>query len=231
MTFAHLTSNSTQSNNTFLCPRTLFSSPISSSLGSPQPRETAQLSLFQPPEVYKGPRFSPNHQSHLYCCLDSTSPRIVFTSTSTAASGCSMSRPAEPLPVSPCSCPPRGPQLLPLAGQLTLKIVLASALLTFTQKSPHLSRTCLQMHQWLSLASQLHLSRRANKCTSDFHSQVTSPLRRASKCTSQFHSQVNSSVRRASKCTVDFHSQVTTNVLSKCTPKNVLSKCMVKFVL
>ena len=26
----------------------------------------------------------------------------------------------------------------------------------------------------------------------------------------------------------DFHSQVTTNVLAKCTPKNVLSKCMVK---
>ena len=30
--------------------------------------------------------------------------------------------------------------------------------------------------------------------------------------------------------TFDFHSQVNTNVLSKCTPKNVLPKCMVKFI-
>ena len=30
--------------------------------------------------------------------------------------------------------------------------------------------------------------------------------------------------------TFDFHSQVNTNVLSKCTPKNVLPKCTVKFI-
>ena len=42
---------------------------------------------------------------------------------------------------------------LPLASQLTLKIVRASALLTFTQKSLHLSRSCFQVHWWLSLTS------------------------------------------------------------------------------
>ena len=30
--------------------------------------------------------------------------------------------------------------------------------------------------------------------------------------------------------TFDFHSQVNTNVLSKCTPRNVLPKCTVKFI-
>ena len=127
MTFAHLTRNSMPCDNTFLCPRTLFSSPISSWLGSPQPRETAQLSLFQPPEVHKGPRLSPNHQSHLYCCLDNTSPRPAFTSTSTAAVGCSMPRVAELVPVSPCSCPPIGPQL-------------------FLSQVNSLSRSCLRVH-------------------------------------------------------------------------------------
>ena len=111
MTFPHLTSNSMLCDNTYLCPRTLFSSPISSWLGSPQPREATQLSLFQPPGVYKEPGLSQNHQSHLCCHLDNTSTRLVFTSSSTAASGCSFPRPEELVPVSPCSCPPRGPQL------------------------------------------------------------------------------------------------------------------------
>ena len=31
-------------------------------------------------------------QSHHYCCLDNTSPRPTFTSTSAAASGCSIPR-------------------------------------------------------------------------------------------------------------------------------------------
>ena len=46
MTSAHLTSNSMLCDNTFLCPRRLFSSPISSWLCSPQPREATKLSLF-----------------------------------------------------------------------------------------------------------------------------------------------------------------------------------------
>ena len=111
MTFARLTSNSMLCDNTFLCPRTLFSSPISSWLSSPQPREATKLSLFQPGGVHKEHGLGQNHQSHLCCCLDNTSPRLPFTSTSTAASGCSMPRLAELVPVSPCSCPPRGLQL------------------------------------------------------------------------------------------------------------------------
>ena len=99
-----------------------------------------------------------NRQSHLCCCLDNTSPRLAFTSTSAAASGCSMPRPEELVPVSLCSCPPRGPKLFHSQVNFTsqecacqgtfdfhsqvnsLKNVLASALLTFTHKSP---RWCL----------------------------------------------------------------------------------------
>ena len=151
------------------------------------------------------------YQSHLCCCLDNTSPSLAFTSTSTAASGCSMPRPAELVPVSPCSCPPRGLQLfhsqvnciskivlakcnfwLSLRSHFTsqertckytfafhsevtspLKNVIANPLLTFTQKSVHLSRMCLQMHFWLSLRSHFTSQECACKCTSDFHSQVT----------------------------------------------------------
>ena len=92
MTSAHLTSNSMLCDNTFLCPRTLFSSPISSCLSSPQPREATKLSLFQPPGVHKEPGLGQNHQSHLCCCLDNTSPRPASTSTYAAASGCSRPR-------------------------------------------------------------------------------------------------------------------------------------------
>ena len=92
ITSAHLTSNSMLCDNKLLCPRTLFRSPISSWLGSPQPREATKLSLFQHPGVHKEPRLGPNNQSHLYCCLDSTSPRPASTCTSAAASGCSMPR-------------------------------------------------------------------------------------------------------------------------------------------
>ena len=208
MTSAHLTSNSMLCDNTFLCPRRLFSSPIRSWLCRLQPRKATKLSVFQPPGVYKKPGIGQDHQSHLCWCLNNTSPRLAFTSTSAAASGCSIPRREELVPVSPCSCPPRGPQLfhsqvnftsqaracqstfdfhsqvnslsrsclqvhlwlsltsqldlkivlasalwLSLTSQLTLKIVLASALLTFIHKSPHLSRTCLQVHFWLSLTS------------------------------------------------------------------------------
>ena len=149
MTFAHLTSNSMLCDNTFLCPRTLFSSLISSWLGSPLPREETKLSLFQPPGVYKEPGWGQNHQSHLYCCLNNTS---------TAASGCSMPRLAELVPVSPCSCPPRGLQL-------------------FHSQVNSLSRSCLQVHFWLWIRCHLTSQERACKCTGDFHSQVTLPLK------------------------------------------------------
>ena len=81
-----------------------------------------------------------DYQSHLCCHLDNTSPRLAFTSTSTAASGCSIPRLEELVPVSPCSCPPRRPQLFHSQVTSPLKNVLASALLTFTHKS---LRCCL----------------------------------------------------------------------------------------
>ena len=111
ITSAHITSNNMLCDNTFLCPRRLFSSPISSWLCWPQPREATKLSLFQPHGVYKEPGMGQDLQSHLCCCLDKTFPRLAFTCTSAAASGCSMPRPEELVPVSPCSCPPRGLQL------------------------------------------------------------------------------------------------------------------------
>ena len=154
MTFAHHTNNSMLCDNTFLCPRTLFSSPISSWLGSPRPREATKFSLLQLPGVYKEPRWGQNHsvspllrsRQHpsktclhlqIYCCF------WMFHAQTCRASSCVA------LLVST-----KKTAALPLAGQLTLKIVLASSLLTFTQKSPHLSRTCLQF-------------------TGDFHSQVS----------------------------------------------------------
>ena len=119
------------------------------------------------------PRLGPNYQSHLCCCLDNTSLRPASTSTSAAASGCSIPSPDfEAVPVSPCLCPPRGLQTFTLKS-VTSQGVLASAPLTFTHKSPHLSR-------------------RACNCTIDFHSQVSHLSRRACKCTIDFHSQVTS---------------------------------------
>ena len=138
MAFSHPTSNNMVYVSTFLSPRRLFCSPIGSRLYWPQPRKATKLTLFQPHGVYKEPEMGQNHHSHLCCCLDNTSPRLAFTSTSAAASGCSIPRPEEPLAVSPCSCPPRGPQLL-------------------HSQVNSLSRTYLQMHRWLSLASQLTL--------------------------------------------------------------------------
>ena len=158
MTSAHLTSNNLLCDNTFLCPRRLLSSPISSGLCSPQPWKATKLSLFQPPGVYKEPGMGQNYQSHLCCCIDNTSPRLAFTSTSTAASGCSTPRPEELVPVSPFSYPPRGLQLFHLQVNVTSKIVLA--------KCDFL----------LSLRSHFTSQERPCNCTFDFHSEVTSLL-------------------------------------------------------
>ena len=94
-----------------------------------------------------------HYQSHLL----QAHPRLAFTSTSTTASGCSMSRPEKPVPVSPCSCPPRGHSSFTRKSTSPLKNVLANAPLTFNRKSTHSQE-------------------RACKCTLDFHSQVTSLL-------------------------------------------------------
>ena len=82
---------------------------------------------------------------------------------------------------------------LSLASQLHLQCRACQVrLLTFTQKSLHLSRTCLQTHFWLSLRSHFIFQERACKLTFDFHSR------------SHFTSQ-----ERACKCTFDFHAQAT----------------------
>ena len=134
----------------------------------------------------------PDYQSHFCYCLDNTSPRLAFTSTSIAASGCSMSRPEELVPVSPCLCPPRGPQLFYSQVNFTSKIVRAKC--DFR----------------LSLRSHFTSEERSRKCTFDFHSEVTSPLKNelASALLLSLRSHFTSQVR-ACKCTFDFHSQVT----------------------
>ena len=159
MTFAHLISNTMLCDNTFLCPRTLCSSPISSWLGSPQPREATKLSLFQPPGVHKEPGLGKNHQSPLCCHLDNTSPRLAFTSTSTAASGCSMPRLEELVPVLPCSCPPRGPRLFHSQVSFTSQERAPQSTFDFHSQVDTLWRSCSQVHLWFSL-------------------QVTSPLKK-----------------------------------------------------
>ena len=139
--------------------------------------------------VYKEPGWGPNHQSHLYCCLDNTSPRPAFTSTSTstAASGCSMPR----LAVFLCC--------------------LARVHQEDRSSSTHRST---------------HSQDRACKCTIDFHSEVTSPLKNVlanalvtftrksasplknvlAKALSTFTRKSAHSQDHACKCTVDFHS-------------------------
>ena len=137
---AHLTSNGMLCDNTFLCPRTLFSSPISSWLSSPQPREATKLSLLQPPGVHKKPGLGQNHQSRLCCHLNSTSPWPASTSTSAAASECSIPRLREAVPV------------------VTLLVSTKRTVDFHSQvKSP--LKTCSQMHHWLSLKSPINISR------------------------------------------------------------------------
>ena len=149
---SHLTSNSMLCDNTFLCPRTLFSSPISSWLGSPQPREVAKLSLFQPPGVHKEPRLGPNHQSHHCCCHDNTSPRPASTSTSAAASGCWMPR------LRGCFCVTllvSTKRTADFHSQVTLPLKTCSRVTVhFHSQVNSPLKTCLQVHQWLSLSSQ-----------------------------------------------------------------------------
>ena len=126
--------------------------------------------------------------------------------------------------MSPCLCPPRGPQLFHSQVNFTLKNVLAQALSTFTRKSAH---------------SQDY----AFKYTFDFHSKVTSPLKNelasalvtfTQKSTSPFKNVLakalltftpksSHSQDRACKCTFDFCSKVTSSL------KNVLTNALVTF--
>ena len=97
-----------------------------------------------------------NHQSHLCCCLDNTSPKLAFTSTSAAASGCSMPD-LKSLFLCRLARVHQRTQLFHSQVNSPLKNVLTNAPLIFTRRSTHsLERAC--------------------KCTLDFHSRVTSLL-------------------------------------------------------
>ena len=127
------------------------------------------MSLFLPPGVHKEPELGQSYQSHLCCHLDNTSPRLAFTSTSTAASGCSIPRLVELVPVSPCSCPPRGLQLSHSQVNFTLKNVLANALVTFTQKSASPLKIVVTSAPLAFTRKSTISQDRACKCTVDFH--------------------------------------------------------------
>ena len=71
-------------------------------------------------------------------------------------------------------------------------------------------------HSQVNCTSKIVLA----KWTFDFHSQINS--RCASKCTSDFHSQVNCTSKLCLPPVTLPSLEVNTNVLSKCTPKNVL---------
>ena len=126
--------------NTFLHARRLFNSPISSWLSSSQSWEETKVSLFQHPEVHKEPGMGQNHSVspllpprqhlsktclhlHLYCCF------WMFHAQTWRACFCVYLLVSTKMTAA-----------LSLASQLTLKIVLESALLTFTQKSLHLCK-------------------------------------------------------------------------------------------
>ena len=136
------------------------------------------MSLFQPPWEHKEPGMGQIYQSLLCRCLYNTSPRLAFTSTFTAASGCSRPRLEELVPVSPCSCPPRGPQLFhsqvnftsqERACQSTIDFhsqvnftsqeCACQSTLDFHSQVNSLSRSCLQVHFWTYTQKSPHLSR------------------------------------------------------------------------
>ena len=151
----------------------------------------------------------PNHQFHLCCCLDNTSPRPASTSTSAAASGCSIprrrGRPGLALPVST-------KRTADLQLQVTLpRKTCSKVTVDFHSQVSRLS-TCLQVHcdfhsqvSHLSTCLQVHC---------DFHHQVSHLSGRAievhhQECAIQVHHQeraiqVHGQVRLTSQFTADF---------------------------
>ena len=115
------------------------------------------MSLFQPPGVHKEPGMGQIHQSYLCCCLDNTSPRLAFTSTSTAASDVPCQDLKSLFLCRHARVHQEERSFFTRKSTSPLKNVLAKALLTFSPKSTHSQD-------------------RACKCTGDFYSQVTSPL-------------------------------------------------------
>ena len=113
-----------------------------------------------------------NPQYHPCCCLDNTSPRLAFTSTSAAASGCSMSRPEEPVPVSRCLFPPRGLQLLHSQVIFTSQERAHKCTLNFHLQVNFTSQNVLTNAPLIFTCKSTHSQASARKCTLDFYSQV-----------------------------------------------------------
>ena len=164
---------------------------MGSRLYAPTFRDAPFLSHFQLHEVYKPPELSKISQSRLCCHLDTTCTRPASTSTSAAASGCSIPRRQGHSGVTLLVSTKRTADFHSQVN-CTSKIVLAKCTFDFH--------------------SQVN-SGRASKCTSYFHSQVncTSMIVLA-KRTFDFHSQDTTNVQ--SKCTPK-------NVLPKCMVKFV----------
>ena len=139
----------------------------------------------------------PNYQSHLYCCLDNTSPRPASTSTSAAASGCSMPR-------------RRGRS--------------GAALLVSTKRTADLhSQVTLPLKTYSQVTVDFHSQatsplKTCSRVTIDFHSQV-SHLSTCLQVHCDFHSQVSHLSGRACKCTVTF-------TLKSVTSQDVLASAM-----
>ena len=145
------------------------------------------MSLFQPPEVHKVPRWGLNYQSHLYCCLDNTSPRPASTSTSTsaAASGCSIPR-----------------------RRLHSRV---SLLVSTKRTADFHSQVILPLKMFSQVTIDFHSQvdsplKTCSRVTVDFHSQVSHLSRPACKCTIDFPSQVTSHLKTCLQVHCDFHS-------------------------
>ena len=169
---------------------------MGSRLWAPILRDALFLSHFQPHEVYKHPDSSQIIQSSTCLRLDNTSPRLVSTFTSTAASGCSIPRRRGRSSVT-LLIPPRG------LKTFTCKVtqdVLASAPLTFTRKSTAHPRSCFPNALLTFTRKSTALPRLCLPIVIfDFHSQVntnvlskSTPKNVLPKCTVKFISKASS---------------------------------------
>ena len=142
-------------------------------------------------------------KSHLYCCLDNTFPRPASTSTSAAASGCSMPRRRGRSGVTLFVSTNRTADL---HSQVTFSFETCSQVtVDFHSQFTSPLRTCLQVHcDFHSQVSQL--SGRACKCTVTFTlKSVTSQDMLANALWLSLSSQ--SPLRMCLQVHCDFHSQ------------------------
>ena len=162
----------------------------------------------------------PNYQSHLYCCLDNTSPRPASTSTSAAASGRSIPRRRGRSGVTLLVSTKRTADL---HLQVTLPLRMCSHVTVHFHsqvKAPlkTCSRVTVDLHSQVS-----HLSGRACKCTVTFTlKSVTSHDVLASAPLTFLHKSPHLS-GRACKCNVTF-------TLNSVTSQDVLASAPLTFL-